>query len=168
MLGVLNDRVAIIPLENPERSKGGIIIPNTAQHRVVQGVVVEIGIGVREIKRGMHVVFSGYAGTHIPVENEGIYYIMPEDAIAAVIYEFCDKCDVMLGMNGGKWSCPTCGSTVVRQDWIFSQRTLERLFDDMKMDIPEHDLGGRILMDGAKKHVCDRLRAHFFAEGVKF
>jgi len=69
----LHDRVIVRRLEEEEKSAGGIIIPDTAKEKPIQGEVIAVGNGkilengeVRplDVKKGDRVIFSKYAGTH--------------------------------------------------------------------------------------------------------
>ena len=91
----LHDRILVQRLEEEEKTKGGIIIPDTAKEKPIEGKVVAVGNGkvlengeVRalEVKEGDRVLFSKYAGTDIKIEGEE-YLIMREDDILGVIEE---------------------------------------------------------------------------------
>lgn len=89
----LQDRVIVKRLEEEEKTKGGIIIPDTAKEKPMQGEVIAVGKGkVRDdgkaspldVKVGDRVLFSKYAGTEVKIEGEE-YLIMREDDILGVI-----------------------------------------------------------------------------------
>jgi len=89
----LHDRVVIRRLEEEQKTAGGIIIPDTAKEKPVQGEVVAVGNGkiledgkIRplDVKAGDHVLFAKYAGTEVKVEGEELL-VMREDDIMAVI-----------------------------------------------------------------------------------
>ncbi len=89
----LQDRVIVKRLEEEEKTKGGIIIPDTAKEKPQQGEVIAVGKGkVRDdgkvspldVKVGDKVLFSKYAGTEVKIEGEE-YLIMREDDILGVI-----------------------------------------------------------------------------------
>ncbi|MEY2342037.1 co-chaperone GroES [Acidithiobacillus sp. IBUN Pt1247-S3] len=89
----LHDRVVIRRLEEEQKTAGGIIIPDTAKEKPVQGEVVAVGNGkiledgkVRglDVKKGDRVLFAKYAGTEIKVEGEELL-VMREDDIMAVV-----------------------------------------------------------------------------------
>ncbi|MCL5979759.1 MAG: co-chaperone GroES [Acidithiobacillus sp.] len=89
----LHDRVVIRRLEEEQKSAGGIIIPDTAKEKPVQGEVVAVGNGkiledgkVRalDLKAGDRVLFAKYAGTEVKVEGEELL-VMREDDVMAVI-----------------------------------------------------------------------------------
>ncbi len=89
----LQDRVIIKRVEEEERTKGGIIIPDTAKEKPLEGKVVAVGNGkilengeVRplDVKEGNRVLFSKYAGTEIKIEGDELL-MMREDDILGVI-----------------------------------------------------------------------------------
>lgn len=81
MISMIEDKVAIIPLFDPDKSKGGIWIPETAKDRCDQGIVKYIGPKCKYTKPGDYVFFSGYAGTALQFEDEGVMIIMREKGI---------------------------------------------------------------------------------------
>lgn len=81
-LRMLDDRVAVIPVEDPD-TYGSIIIPDVAKKRPDQGVVYSIGPEVVDLKVGDHVLFSAYSGTQVALVDIGTLIIMPEDAVVA-------------------------------------------------------------------------------------
>ncbi len=89
----LHDRVLVKRLEEEEKTKGGIIIPDTAKEKPIKGEVVAVGPGrltdegkriEMSVKVGDKVMFSKYAGTEVKIEGEE-YLIMREDDIVAII-----------------------------------------------------------------------------------
>jgi len=89
----LQDRVIVKRVEEDEKTKGGIIIPDTAKEKPIEGKVVAVGKGkVRDdgtvqpldVKKGNRILFGKYAGTEIKVEGEE-HLIMREDDILGVI-----------------------------------------------------------------------------------
>jgi chaperonin GroES len=89
----LNDRVMIKRLEEEEKTKGGIIIPDTAKEKPAEGRVIAVGPGKRnekgeilalQVKAGDRVLFSKYGGTDIRLEGED-FLIMREDDILGVV-----------------------------------------------------------------------------------
>lgn len=89
----LHDRVIVKRIEEEEKTKGGIIIPDTAKEKPVEGKVVAVGDGKllengkkqpMAVKKGDRVLFGKYAGTEIKLEGEE-HIIMREDDIIAVI-----------------------------------------------------------------------------------
>jgi chaperonin GroES len=89
----LNDRVVVKRMEEEQKTAGGIIIPDTAKEKPIQGEVVAVGNGkvmedgtrkALDIKAGDRVLFGKYAGTEITLEGQEVL-IMREDDILAVI-----------------------------------------------------------------------------------
>ncbi len=89
----LQDRVIVKRVEEEEKTKGGIIIPDTAKEKPIEGKVIAAGNGkvledgkVRplDVKAGDRVLFSKYAGTEIKIEGEE-HLIMREEDILGVI-----------------------------------------------------------------------------------
>ncbi len=89
----LHDRVIVKRVEEDEKTKGGIIIPDTAKEKPVEGKIVAVGDGKiqedgkktpLEVKAGDRVLFGKYAGTEIQIDGEE-HLIMKEDDIIAII-----------------------------------------------------------------------------------
>jgi co-chaperonin GroES (HSP10) len=85
MIKIPREKVAVVPLDDPDTTPSGrIIIPEVARERTDQGIVKYIGAGVTEfIKPGMHVLFSGYSGTLTQIDGEGRLIILHQDFIIA-------------------------------------------------------------------------------------
>ena len=89
----LQDRVIVKRVKEEEKTKGGIIIPDSAKEKPIEGEVLAVGNGkilengnVRklDIKEGDRVLFRKYAGTKVKVEGED-HLILREDDILGVI-----------------------------------------------------------------------------------
>lgn len=89
----LGDRVIVKPMEAEEKTKGGIILPDTAKEKPIEGTVVAAGPGKvsddgkaikMEVKVGDKVLYGKYSGTEVTVEGEE-YLIMRESDIFAII-----------------------------------------------------------------------------------
>jgi len=89
----LNDRVLIKRLDGETTTAGGIIIPDNAKEKPMEGVVVAAGQGkildngkvaALEVKEGDKVFFRKYAGTEVTIEGEE-HLIMREEEILAVV-----------------------------------------------------------------------------------
>jgi chaperonin GroES len=89
----LADRVVIKPAAAEEKTKGGIILPDTAKEKPVVGEIVAVGPGKvsddgkkipMEIKVGDKVLYGKYSGTEVTVEGEE-YLIMREADIFAIV-----------------------------------------------------------------------------------
>lgn len=88
----LADRVVVKAIEQEEKTKGGIVLPDTAKEKPQEGEVLAVGTGrlldngervPLEVKVGDRVVFSKYGGTEIKVDGEE-YIILRESDILAV------------------------------------------------------------------------------------
>ena len=91
----LNDRVLVKRLEEVQVTKGGIVIPDTAKEKPIEGKIVAVGPGkmsdagkrmTLQVKEGDKVLFGKYAGTEIKIEGEE-YLMMREEDVLAVIAE---------------------------------------------------------------------------------
>ena len=89
----LQDRVVIKRLEEEEKTKGGIIIPDAAKEKPQEGRVVAVGSGkmtekgqrvTPEVKAGDKILFGKYSGTDIKLDGEE-HLILKEEDILAVI-----------------------------------------------------------------------------------
>ncbi len=89
----LQDRILVKRVEEETRTKGGIIIPDTAKEKPAEGLVVAVGKGKRgedgkviepDVKKGDRVLFAKYAGTEVKINDEE-HLIMREDDILGVI-----------------------------------------------------------------------------------
>ncbi len=89
----LHDRLIVQRLEEEEKTKGGIIIPDTAKEKPIEGKVIGVGEGrikkygtkvPLEVKQGDRVLYAKYAGTEVKIGGEE-YLIMKEDDILAII-----------------------------------------------------------------------------------
>jgi chaperonin GroES len=89
----LQDRIIVKRVEEEEKTKGGIIIPDSAKEKPIEGKVIAVGNGkvqedgkVRplDVKAGDRILFSKYAGTEIKIDGEE-HLIMREEDILGVI-----------------------------------------------------------------------------------
>ena len=89
----LQDRVIVKRLEEEEKTKGGIIIPDTAKEKPMEGKVIAVGKGKTtedgkliklDVKAGDLILFSKYAGTEVKIDGKE-YLIMREDDILGII-----------------------------------------------------------------------------------
>jgi chaperonin GroES len=89
----LGDKVVVKRLEAEERTAGGILLPDSARDKPLEGRVLSVGDGrllrdgsraPHQVKEGDRVVFLGWAGTEITVADEQLL-IMSEDEILAVL-----------------------------------------------------------------------------------
>jgi len=89
----LHDRVLVKRLDSDTKSAGGIIIPDTAQEKPMEGKVVSVGPGTRgddgkmhklDVKKGDRILFGKWSGTEVKVDG-GDLIIMKESDIMGVI-----------------------------------------------------------------------------------
>jgi chaperonin GroES len=89
----LQDRILVQRVKEETKTKGGIIIPDTAKEKPAEGKVVSVGEGrvgedgkrvALEVKAGDSILFGKYAGTEVKIEGEE-YLIMREDDVLGVI-----------------------------------------------------------------------------------
>jgi chaperonin GroES len=89
----LQDRLLVQRLEEEEKTKGGIIIPDTAKEKPAEGKVVAVGKGkvdesgkriAMEIKKGDRILFGKYSGTEVKIDGQE-YLIMREDDVLGII-----------------------------------------------------------------------------------
>ncbi len=89
----LQDRIIVKRVEGEEKSKGGIIIPDTAKEKPQEGKVIAVGKGKvtedgklqpMDVKKGDRVLFSKYAGTEVNIEGEE-HLIIREDDVLGVL-----------------------------------------------------------------------------------
>ena len=89
----LHDRVVIEPIEQEEKTPGGIIVPDTAKEKPMQGKVIAVGPGARgedgtlqppDVKKGDTILYGKYSGTEVKIDNEELL-IMRESDIMGVL-----------------------------------------------------------------------------------
>lgn len=89
----LHDRVVVKRIESEEKTKGGIIIPDTAKEKPQEGEVVSVGPGTRgddgkihalDVKAGDRVLFGKWSGTEVKIDGQDLL-IMKESDIMGVI-----------------------------------------------------------------------------------
>ena len=89
----LQDRVIVKRLEEEQKTKGGIIIPDTAKEKPIEGKVIAVGNGkvqedgkVRplDVRKGDRVLFSKYAGSEVKLDGEEHMIIREEDVLGVI------------------------------------------------------------------------------------
>lgn len=89
----LADRVIVKPMEAEETTKGGIILPDTAKEKPIEGTIIAVGPGKTsddgkvvkpEVKEGDKVLYGKYSGTEVTIDGEE-YLIMRESDIFAIV-----------------------------------------------------------------------------------
>lgn len=89
----LHDRVLVRRIEQEAKTKGGIIIPDSAKEKPMEGEILAVGSGhvndngdVRplDVKKGDRVIFSKWAGTEITIEGEELMVMKESDIIGVI------------------------------------------------------------------------------------
>ncbi|MBL8573776.1 MAG: co-chaperone GroES [Hyphomicrobiaceae bacterium] len=89
----LHDRVVVKRLEGEEKTKGGIIIPDTAKEKPQEGLVIAVGPGARDdagklnaldVKAGDRVLFGKWSGTEVKIDGQDLL-IMKESDIMGIV-----------------------------------------------------------------------------------
>ena len=90
----LHDRVVVRRLESEEKSKGGIIIPDSAKEKPAEGEVVAVGTGTRaddgkitplDVKAGDRVLFGKWSGTEVKVNGEDLLIMKESDILGVIV-----------------------------------------------------------------------------------
>ena len=89
----LSDRIVVKRTKEEEKTKGGIIIPDTAKEKPVEGSVVAVGTGKVlkdgkkrpvDVKVGDRILFGKYSGTEVKIEGEEHVLLREEDVLAVI------------------------------------------------------------------------------------
>ena len=89
----LHDRVLLKPVEQDAKTKGGIIIPDTAKEKPVEGKVVAVGPGARDengklrpldVKVGDRVLYGKWSGTEVKVDGEDLLIVKESDVMGVI------------------------------------------------------------------------------------
>ena len=89
----LHDRVLVEPLEAEEKTAGGIIIPDTAKEKPMEGKIVAVGNGARseegkitalDVKKGDRILYGKWSGTEVKIDGQDLL-IMKESDIMGII-----------------------------------------------------------------------------------
>ena len=92
-LGPLQDRVIVKRVAEEEKTKGGIIIPDTAKAKPIEGKVLAVGnakvledgkVRSLDVKAGDHILFTKYAGTEVKLDGEEHLIIREEEILGIV------------------------------------------------------------------------------------
>jgi len=90
----LHDRIAVLPVPGEEKTTGGIIIPDTAKEKPMQGKVVAVGNGLRdkdgklvplEVKVGDIVMYGKWGGTEVKVDGKDIVIMKESDVMGIIV-----------------------------------------------------------------------------------
>ncbi len=89
----LHDRIVVKSLESEDKTKGGIVIPDTAKEKPQEGKIVAVGKGkvldsgkiqALEVKVGDRVLYGKYSGTEIKIDEDELLIMREEDILAIV------------------------------------------------------------------------------------
>ncbi len=89
----LHDRVIVKRLDSEEKTKGGIIIPDSAKEKPLEGKVFAVGTGKKDdngkpagmdVKKGDKVLFGKYSGTEIKIDGDEMIILREDDILAVV------------------------------------------------------------------------------------
>ena len=89
----LHDRVLVKRIDSEEKTKSGIIIPDTAKEKPMEGEVISVGSGIRQengtitpldVKAGDRVLFGKWSGTEIKLDNQD-FLVMKESDIMGIL-----------------------------------------------------------------------------------
>ena len=89
----LGDRIVVRPLDPQEKTKSGIVLPDTAKEKPQEGKVIAVGTGrllddgaikALEIKNGDRVLYGKYSGTEVSLEGDDVLILREEDVLAVV------------------------------------------------------------------------------------
>ena len=89
----LHDRVLVKRVDEEEKTKGGIIIPDTAKEKPMEGKVISVGAGARgedgkvvplDVKKGNRILFGKWSGTEVTIDGDELL-IMKESDIMGII-----------------------------------------------------------------------------------
>ena len=98
----LHDRVAVRRVEEEQKTKGGIIIPDTSKEKPMQGEVLAVGPGVRDekgqlvpldVKPGDRVLFGKWSGSEVKLDNEELLIMKESDVLG-----------ILEGAAAAKWA----------------------------------------------------------------
>ena len=89
----LGDKLLVRRVEAEKKTKGGIVLPDTAKEKPAEGVVLAIGAGklldsgeraAFQVKKGDRIIFSSYAGSEITIDGEELMVMGEEDVLAVI------------------------------------------------------------------------------------
>jgi chaperonin GroES len=102
----LHDRVVVRRLDAEEKTKGGIIIPDTAKEKPQEGEIIAVGPGARDesgkltpldVKAGDRVLFGKWSGTEVRIEGEDLLIMKESDIMGVVEQSLAQKAKKLVG-----------------------------------------------------------------------
>jgi chaperonin GroES len=106
----LHDRILVRRLESDEKTKGGIIIPDTAKEKPQEGEVIAIGPGARndagqidplDVKAGDRILFGKWSGTEIKIDGEDLLIMKESDVLGVIEARTEEKKAAYKGVTNG-------------------------------------------------------------------
>ncbi len=144
----IGDDCIIHPIDNPEKI-GMIHVPEREKRDVInQGIVVAKGpLVTSEIETSDHVLFNGYSGDKVSLASGGIFFVIPESYVIAVM----------------------TGSKVVLTDTEVMKRIIQQRFGELRlMNWNNPDESVELFLRGVEASLLERMDAITFAEGFEF
>jgi chaperonin GroES len=89
----LHDRLVVRRIEEDMKTSGGIIIPDTAKEKPMQGEIIAVGPGARDkngklvpldVKKGDHVLFAKWSGTEVKIDGEELLIMKESDVLGVM------------------------------------------------------------------------------------
>ena len=89
----LHDRICVQPVEQEEKTSGGIIIPDTAKEKPMQGKVLAVGPGSKneegkvvppDVKEGDMVIYGRWSGTEVTIDDETVLFMRESDIMGVI------------------------------------------------------------------------------------
>ncbi len=89
----VHDRVVVEPLEQEEKTAGGMIVPDTAQEKPMQGKVVAVGPGARgedgalqppDVKKGTIILYGKYSGSEVKIDDKELLFMRESDIMGVL------------------------------------------------------------------------------------
>ena len=77
----LHDRVLVRRVESDQKTAGGIIIPDTAQEKPMEGEVIEVG---KKVKKGDTIIYTKFSATEVQHDGEEYFFVAERDIIAVI------------------------------------------------------------------------------------
>lgn len=96
----LHDRILVRRLDSEEKTKGGIIIPDTAKEKPQEGEVIAVGPGARneqgqivalDVKVGDRILFGKWSGTEIKIDGEDLLIMKESDVMGVIEAQIAEK-----------------------------------------------------------------------------
>ena len=102
----LHDRVVVRRIESEEKTKGGIIIPDTAKEKPQEGEIIAVGPGARDengklnaldVRAGDRVLFGKWSGTEVRIDGEDLLIMKESDVMGVIEQSLVKKAKALVG-----------------------------------------------------------------------